>query len=64
MYGWTEAEALAMNIRSLMATGDQEQALHELRQQSEAGSLEPMRVHRVAKDGQAVEVSLIASAKV
>ena len=53
-----------MNIRSLMATGDQEQALHELRQQSEAGSLEPMRVHRVAKDGQAVEVSLIASAKV
>ena len=61
MYGWTEAEALAMNIRNLIAKDDQEQVLLAMRQQSEAGSLEPMRVHRLAKDGHTVEVSLIVS---
>lgn len=61
MYGWTEAEALGMNVRKLMAK-DQELTLVAFRHECEAGDLEPKRVQRIAKDGRIVEVALIASA--
>jgi len=64
MYGWSEAEALAMNIRELMPEGERENALATVRQQCEAGVLEPQRQHRIAKDGRTVRVSLIVSALV
>jgi two-component system CheB/CheR fusion protein len=61
MYGWTETEALAMNVRDLMPGPNQDQALLALRQQSETGSLEPKRMPRLTKDGRTLEVSLVVS---
>src|SRR6202034_4210972 len=51
MYGWTEAEALAMNIRDLMTKDNQEQMLAAIRQQCVAGGLDTERTQRVTKDG-------------
>ena len=64
MYGWSEAEGLAMNIRDLMPESEREQALATVRQQCQAGVLEPQRQQRVAKDGRTVQVSLLVSALV
>ena len=64
MYGWSEAEALEMNIRELMPESDREQALAAFRQQCHAGVLEPQRTQRIAKGGRDVPVSLIISALV
>jgi len=61
MYGWTEAEALAMNIRSLMPKENQEQTLADMRQLCLSGGLDPQRAQRVAKDGRIRQVSLIVS---
>jgi len=60
LYGWTEAEALAMNIRDLMPKCHQELMLAAIRRQGEA-SLEPQRIERIAKDGRTVEALLIVS---
>jgi two-component system CheB/CheR fusion protein len=64
MYGWSETEALSMNIRDLMPEGEREQALAILRKQGQAGVLEPQLLQRIAKDGRTLQVSLIASALV
>ena len=61
MYGWSEAQALAMNIRDLMPESEREQALEAVRQQCKAGILEPQRQQRIAKDGRTVQVSVIVS---
>jgi two-component system CheB/CheR fusion protein len=62
MYGWSEAEALAMNIRGLMPEAEREQSLAAIRQQCQAGVLEPLRQQRIGKDGRSVQVSLIVAA--
>jgi two-component system, chemotaxis family, CheB/CheR fusion protein len=64
MYGWTEAEALKMNIRDLMPETEREQALAAFRREYEAGVLEPQRMQRMTKDGRSVPVTLIVSALV
>ena len=64
MYGWSEAEALAMNVRDLIPVGRRGEALAVLRQQSQAEVLEPCRMQRIAKDGRIVEVWLTATALV
>jgi two-component system, chemotaxis family, CheB/CheR fusion protein len=64
MYGWSEAEALAMNIRDLIPENRREEALAVLRQQSKPEVLEPYRMQRIAKDGQLVDVWLTATALV
>jgi len=64
MYGWTEDEALTMNIRDLLPESDREQALAEVRQRCNSGVLEPLRLQRIAKDGRTVSVSAIVSALV
>jgi two-component system CheB/CheR fusion protein len=61
MYGWSEAEALALNIRELMPEGEREHALAAVRQQCQDGILEPQRQQRIAKDGRTVQVSVIVS---
>jgi two-component system CheB/CheR fusion protein len=53
-----------MNVRDLMPEGDRENALAAVRQQCRTGVLEPMRIQRLAKGGQAVNVSIIVSALV
>jgi two-component system CheB/CheR fusion protein len=64
MYGWSESEALEMNIRNLMPESDREQAFETFREQCQAGVLEPQRTQRIAKDGGNVPVSLLVSALV
>ena len=64
MYGWSEAEALAMNIRDLIPEGLIEEALGTVRQLSRAEVLKPYRIRRVAKDGRIVEVWVTATALV
>jgi two-component system CheB/CheR fusion protein len=61
MYGWSEAEALEMNIRDLMPESEREQALAAFQQQYQPGVLEPLRARRIAKDGRAVQISLMVS---
>ncbi len=64
LYGWSEAEALAMNIRALMPEKGREAALAARRQQCQSGVLEPQSIQRIAKDGRTVAVSAVVSALV
>ena len=64
MYGWSEAEALGMNIRDLIPAGLRANALAVVLQLGRAEVLEPYRTRRIAKDGRIVEVSLTATALV
>ena len=57
MYGWSEAEALAMGIGDLVPPGEREDALAALRRWI-AGGAHPGAVRRIAKDGTVMEVSL------
>ena len=64
MYGWSEAEALLMNVRERIPPALREQALGTLRRLSEAEVLEPYRTERITKQGAAVAVSIISTALV
>jgi two-component system CheB/CheR fusion protein len=56
MYGWSEAEALLMNVRDRIPEELQEEALADIHQLSQTEILEPYRTQRIAKDGTVVEV--------
>ena len=62
MYGFSEAEALAMNSRDRIPAGLRKEALAKLHQLSCAEVLEPYRSQRLCKDGQALEVWMTATA--
>jgi two-component system CheB/CheR fusion protein len=62
MYGWNEAEALAMNIRDLIPEGQREASLAMVKQLARAEVLEPYHSQRIAKDGRILEVWLTATA--
>jgi len=64
MYGWSEAEALAMNVRDRIPEGLREQALAKIHQLSCSEILEPYRTQRITKDGTVVEVWMTATALV
>ena len=64
MFGWSEAEALQMNICDMVPEGQRKEVLAALRGRRRTESLEPRRVQRIAKDGRIVEVSQIATALV
>jgi two-component system CheB/CheR fusion protein len=64
LYGWTELEALQLNVRARIPKAQQPEALERVQQLSQAQTLEPYRTQRLAKDGQVVEVTLTASALV
>ncbi len=64
LYGWSEAEALAMNVRDRMPEALRQGALDTIKQLSQAEILEPYRTQRLAKGGAVVEVSLISTALV
>ncbi len=61
MYGWSEAEALALNVRDLIPAAEREAALAMVRQLSGAEVLAPYRTQRMGKDGRAVDVWLTAT---
>jgi two-component system CheB/CheR fusion protein len=62
MYGWTEAEALAMNVRELIPEGLREEAFAKIKQLSLAEILEPYRSQRIARDGTILEVTMVSTA--
>ena len=64
MYGWTEAEALTMNVRDLIPEGQREKALAKVRRLAEADVLKPYRAQRLTKAGAIVDVFLTATALV
>jgi two-component system CheB/CheR fusion protein len=61
MYGWSESEALAMNIRDLMPEDQRDTALETVRLLSRTAAQAPYRTQRVTKDGRTVDVSLTAT---
>ena len=64
LYGWTELEALGMNVRDRIPQTLQESALAKVHQLSQAETLEPYQTQRLAKDGSVKEVSLTSTALV
>jgi two-component system CheB/CheR fusion protein len=61
MYGWSEAEALQMNIRELIPEKLREADLEQIRQLSHKDVIETYRTQRIAKDGTLKEVWLTAT---
>ncbi|WP_230627506.1 PAS domain-containing protein [Methanosarcina barkeri] len=64
MYGWSEAEALKMNISSLIPENRKEEELNMVKKLSQAEFLEPYQTQRLTKDGRIVDVWLTASSLV
>ena len=62
LYGWSEAEALAMNVRERIPAGLRENALAKIHQLSQAEILEPHQTKRITKAGAVVNVSVISTA--
>jgi two-component system CheB/CheR fusion protein len=62
MYGWSEAEALAMNVRDRIPESLRPDALARLIELGQAKTLEPYRTQRLAKDGTVKEVTIISTA--
>ncbi len=64
MYGWSEAEALLMNVHDRIPEGLRKDALAKIHQLSRAETLEPHLTQRITRDGSIVEVSVISTALV
>jgi two-component system CheB/CheR fusion protein len=62
MYGWSENEALVMNVRDRIPEGLRNEALAKLHQLCQAEILEPYRTQRITKDGNVVEVWMTPTA--
>ena len=64
MYGWSEAEALEMNVRDRIPKDQRENALAKVCQLSQAEILESYRTQRLTKQGAVLEVSIISTSLV
>jgi len=64
LYGWTEAQALQLNVRDRIPAKLRAQALDKVHQLSRAEVLEPYLTQRLTQGGQLVSVSLTATALV
>ncbi len=62
MYGWSEAEALKINVRDRIPQDLREKALAKLKQLSQAEILEPYLTQRINKQGVILKVSIISTA--
>ena len=62
IYGWSEAEALCMNVRDRIPQELREEALAILNQLSQAEILEPYLTQRTNKQGVILKVSIISTA--
>jgi two-component system, chemotaxis family, CheB/CheR fusion protein len=62
VYGWTEAEALAMNVRELIPEARREAELAKVRELSRAEVLEPYATQRLTKNGALLDVRMTATA--
>jgi len=64
LYGWTEAQALGMNVRQRIPVALHDSALAKVQQLSLAQILEPYRTQRLAQSGAVLEVTLTCTALV
>jgi two-component system CheB/CheR fusion protein len=64
LYGWTEAQALQMNVRERIPAALQDEALARVLQLSHAEVLQPYLTQRLTQDGRLLDVSLTATALV
>ncbi len=62
IYGWTEAEALAKNITSIVPEARRQEHFEKVLHLSHSEILEPYRSLRIAKDGRTIPVLLTATA--
>jgi len=62
LYGWNEAQALALNVRERIPEGLRDGALDKLTRLSRAEVLEPYRTQRLTSTGAVLEVSIISTA--
>jgi two-component system, chemotaxis family, CheB/CheR fusion protein len=62
LYGWSETEALSMNVRDRIPKTLQESALAKVQLLSQAEILDPYRTQRLTKDGSVLEVTLTSTA--
>jgi len=62
MYGWSETEALNMNVLEMMPQPLRKDALETLRHLSQTQILQPYHTQRISKHGDVLEVSIISSA--
>jgi two-component system CheB/CheR fusion protein len=62
LYGWTEAQALQMNVRARIPPALHSIALAQVNQLCQAQTLAPYKTQRLTKDGKVLEVSLTATA--
>jgi two-component system, chemotaxis family, CheB/CheR fusion protein len=61
MYGWSEAEALQMNVRDRIPLELRQDALTKLQQLSNAEDLEPYVTQRITRTGARIEVWITAT---
>ncbi|MDD2540197.1 MAG: chemotaxis protein CheB [Desulfuromonadaceae bacterium] len=64
MLGWSESEALQMNVRDIVPEEDRHKAMLQIQALSLKKVLEPFRTRRITKSGTIVEVFLTATALV
>jgi two-component system CheB/CheR fusion protein len=64
LYGWSEAEALALNVHDRIPQRFRKKALARLLQLGKAEILKPYRTQRLTKTGKIVEVSIVSTALV
>ena len=64
LYGWTEAQALGMNVRERIPHAGQDSALAKVQQLSQAQTLEPYQTQRLAHSGAVLEVTITCTALV
>jgi two-component system CheB/CheR fusion protein len=62
LYGWSETQALAMNVRERIPEDRREGALDKLTRLSRAEVLEPYLTQRLTSTGAVLEVSIISTA--
>ena len=62
LYGWTEPEALQMNVRMRIPSALQDKALSQIHLLSANQTLAPYKTQRLAKDGRELDVLLTATA--
>ncbi len=64
LYGWSEAAALAMNIRDMIPEGQREAALATLKRLGRGEALAACRTQRLTREGRSLDVWLTATALV
>jgi len=62
MYGWSEAEALAMNVRERIPQPLREEALNKTTRLGKAEILDPYQTQRLARDGKVMGVWVTSTA--